>query len=547
MPRIPAIANSLWLAASLPSFLQFRNAAKRPEIAQKICLNRAVSRNSNTAYGRAHGFGEIRNYRDFARKVPMVNYEKLEPWISRIVAGEQNVLTADRITHFIPTSGTCSGRKLIPFTGGLQQEFSSAIGPWVIDLYRADPRAVFGAAYWSITPVVERSNAEQSAVPIGFDEDSGYLGGAKKNLLSSVMAVPAEVRLIQDIAAFRYVTLLCLLRREDLSFVSVWHPSFLSLLLDAMPINWHELVRDVFEGKCKYDSDLPVVVRQAIGSRRLEQRARQLEQVGSERPNCIWPNLRVVSCWGDAHSEGPMRQLQQRLPGIRIQPKGLLATEAFVSFPLGKCHPLAIRSHFFEFLDDAGQVRLAHELRQGGEYEVLVTTSGGLYRYRLGDRVKMTAFVAKTPSLKFLGRNGIVSDRCGEKLSEAFVARAIAEVTSCLPEQPRFALLAPDECAEGIRYSLFIEAQVDENLGNRLDESLKQNPHYLYCRNLGQLLAPEVIQIGNRGFETYLSYEMARGKRMGNIKPCALSADVAWAKHFKSIIAKQSTTHFILT
>jgi hypothetical protein len=530
MHLTPAIANSLWLASSAPAFLQFKRAARRPYIAQRISLLAAVGNNRDTAYGRAHGFGEVRDYKDFARKVPVVDYEELEPWVRRIAAGEQNVLTAERVTHLVPTSGTSSGRKLIPFTAAFQREFDLAIGPWVFDLYCRHPRAALGTAYWSITPAVGHPSGERSAVPIGFDEDSSYLGGAKKKLLASVMAVPSEVRLIQDVAVFRYVSLLCLLRRGDLGLISVWHPSYLQLLLDAMPTHWGDLLRDVHEGTCKYEAELPIGVREAIRSHSQPKRARQLEQAGIQCPGFIWPKLQMISCWGDAHAEGPLKELQRRLPNIPIQPKGLLATEAFVTFPLGGLYPLAVRSHFFEFLDDDGHLRLAHELKEGGEYEVIVTTGGGLYRYRLGDRVKVTDFLGETPSLRFLGRNGVISDRCGEKLSEAFVTRALREATSSLGEPLRFALLAPDETSQGLRYTLFIEANVDEGFEHRLDDSLKQNPHYSYCRRLGQLLPAQVVRIADHGYQAYIEHEMAQGKRMGEIKPCALSTDTGWRK-----------------
>ena len=124
-----------------------------------------------------------------------------------------------------------------------------------------------------------------------------------------------------------------------------------------------------------------------------------------------------------------------------MQPKGLLATEAFVSLPFGAHHPVAIRSHFFEFIDPAGKVHTIDHLYENGEYEVVVTTGGGLWRYRLGDWVRVNGFVGKTPSLSFLGRKSNVSDQCGEKLSEEFVATAMQEVFC--DHSPAFALLAP--------------------------------------------------------------------------------------------------------
>lgn len=147
---------------------------------------------------------------------------------------------------------------------------------------------------------------------------------------------------------------------------------------------------------------------------------------------------------------------------------------------------------------------------------------------------KVNGFLSSTPSLKFLGRNGNHSDRCGEKLSEAFVGRAIQEATRSLPEPPCFAMLAPEMTSNGVRYILFIEGQIDDGLGKRLDAALKQNPHYQYCRKLGQLQELGILEIAGAGFETYAAREILRGRRLGDIKPSPLSRYVDWAEHFKT-------------
>ena len=94
-----------------------------------------------------------------------------------------------------------------------------------------------------------------------------------------------------------------------------------------------------------------------------------------------------------------------------------------MTIPFDGRHPLAIRSHFFEFVESNGSVKLAHELQRGMEYTLLLTTGGGLYRYKLCDRVIVDDFVHETPSLRFLGKDDRVSDLFGEKLSDGFVAR----------------------------------------------------------------------------------------------------------------------------
>ena len=57
-----AIANNLWLAASLPEWLRFRHSATRVEATQRQLLSSYVRDNAATAFGRDHGFcGRILN------------------------------------------------------------------------------------------------------------------------------------------------------------------------------------------------------------------------------------------------------------------------------------------------------------------------------------------------------------------------------------------------------------------------------------------------------------------------------------------------------
>ena len=244
------IANSLWSAANAPAYLRFRRALPQPGVAQRGRLRRYLEANANTAFGKEHRFSEIQSYDEFTRHVPVRNYEELRPWIERIRQGESNVLTRELVTHLVPTSGSTSARKLIPFARGLQREFDASIGPWLFDLFRQMPGLAGGPAYWTVTPALQETEVEDSAVPIGFEADTAYLGGAKKRFVDAVMAVPAVVRHTTSLDAFRYATLLSLLRCRELRLISVWHPSFLSLLLDALPARWEQLVDDVASGRC---------------------------------------------------------------------------------------------------------------------------------------------------------------------------------------------------------------------------------------------------------------------------------------------------------
>lgn len=499
---------------------------------QRKRLRNYLARNANTAFGIAHGFSQIGTYEEFARLVPLADYDAMSPWIDRVRQGESRVLTHEPVTHLVPTSGTTNGRKLIPFTSGLQREFNAAIAPWLIDLHRQLPALAFGPAYWSVTPALSGTKTEVSAVPVGFEADTAYLGGARKRLVDAAMAVPSEVQRAASLDAFRYATLLALLRNRDLRLISVWHPSFLSLLLDSLPGHWESLLADVEHGTCNCANQFPPEARPRLFAKPSPRRAQELHAADPLTPAALWPQLRLISCWGDGAARFATDDLRRRFPDVLLQPKGLIATEAFVTLPFGPHQPLAIQSHFFEFIDAHGRVCLTDALQAGEEYEVVVTTAGGLWRYRLGDRVAVTGFVAKTPSLRFIERAGNVSDRFGEKLSEIFVAQVLQEAFKKNALLPRFALLAPDEDATGCRYTLYLQATPRTILAETLDHALRQNPHYAYCRDLGQLLPVRVFVITSRGYETFAQRQATQGARLGDIKPAMLSRLSGWSNIF---------------
>jgi hypothetical protein len=164
-----------------------------------------------------------------------------------------------------------------------------------------------------------------------------------------------------------------------------------------------------------------------------------------------------------------------------------------------------------------------------------VTTGGGLYRYRLEDRVAVDGFVGPTPSLRFLGKEGHVSDLRGEKLQESFVAGALARTFESLRLSPRFALLAPNDETNGPPgYTLYVEVpEPPPDLAAALETELAANPHYRLCVALGQLAPAKVFRIEKDGVARYLEHLRGRGQRLGDIKPLALSPETGWSRVFR--------------
>ena len=528
------LANSAWWLASSSSYAAFAAALDDPMRAQEAILRQFIHKNSKTAFGREHGFAEIRAPEQFAERVPARDYDELRPWIERVRRGEPQVLTSEPVRRLVPTSGSTAARKLIPYTASMQRQLNQAIGPWIFDLYRRQPRALLGPSYWAISPLsqAEFEATEDSAVPIGFDDDAAYLGGWRQRIVETMMAVPATLKSIASIEDWRYVTLLLLLRRRDLSLISIWHPSFLKLLLDAMPSCWDRLVNDVAQGTCAVNKHLPSSMIESVEAHPDPRRADELRETDPVAIHRVWPQLQVISCWADGHAASAASELAQLWPSIAIQPKGLLATEGVISIPFAGQHPLAIRSHFLEFEDDAGHILLAADLQVGRAYAVILTTAGGLCRYRLNDRVEVVGMLGCTPSIRFVGKVGLVSDRRGEKLTDGFVAQVLARLFASWNHRPSFVMLAPDNDAEGCRYTLYVNADISPELSLELDALLSANPQYAYCRRLAQLHAPRLFRLAGDPYVQYCHRLQQAGQRLGDIKPVALSCLDDWSDYF---------------
>lgn len=541
---ISPLVNSLWWVSGSVDRARFRWALAHPCEAQATRLRQILAANQQSEFGRAHGFAKISNPAAFQRHVPLATYDAFAPAIARMAAGEQNVLTSAPVKLFEPSSGSTAAAKLIPYTAALQREFQAGLAAWIGNLYGQMPRLMDGSAYWSLTPLTQGRRVTGAGIPIGFEEDSAYLGPLGR-LVEAALAVPNAVKQVTDVDAFRYVTLRHLLATPNLRLISVWNPTFLTLLLEALVMWWEPLLDDLAAGTLTIGTGLGAGLQRRL-SRALRPdpvRARELRSRDPRDPATlarIWPRLALISCWADGPAMRFAAELQARLPHVTMQPKGLLATEAMISLPwLGaEGAVLALTSHFLEFLDDAGTPHLAHELQEGARYGVVVTTGGGLYRYQLHDQVEVVGRVLATPCVRFVGKIDRVVDWFGEKLNEQFVARCLDALWASQDVMPRFALVAPADLPSGFAYTLYVEAARREGLSDtdalaaELEARLRENFHYDYCRRLGQL-APARVRWVRDGAATYLATCQARGMKLGDVKPALLDRDTVWEDAFR--------------
>lgn len=429
-------------------------------------LRGLLEKQADSAFGRYHGFDSIRSPEDFREAIPAMDYEAHRSWIERCAGGEKRVLACEEPIGFERTSGTSSRAKWIPVTPGLQEEFARGLATWFGGWERRCPEVFAGRAYWAISPPGMIPEKASGGLPVGMTSDAAYFPDDVGGRLAEWLVMPG---LSGEPESVFEETAEALLGTPDLSVVSVWSPTFL-LGIDA-------------------------VVRRLTGGRTWQE---------------IWPKLALVSCWADASSAPWIPKLGERLGEVPIEAKGLLATEGITSIPdaLDGSPRLATECHWHEFLDNHGRFTAIADLKSGGIYEVLFTTSGGLFRYRSGDRVQVTGMKSDGPRLRFVGRDGSVSDLAGEKLHEDQVVEALAGRGFLVadPERPG--------------YDLWL---VDVSPAAEIEGLLRRNPYFDQALALRQL-SPLMVREAPDDWCLRLTGALARrrGCRLGDVKPPVL-------------------------
>lgn len=449
------IGNTLWALACQPAQRRLACALQQPAEAQQRVLNRLLKRHAASTFGREHGFAQLHQASDFQAHVPIHDYENLSPYIERAMAGEPDVLACGSIRAFERTSGSSSAAKFIPCTADSMAEIHEAVSAWMGHLFCRYPSLLAGPSWWIIS-ALQPASTTSGGIRIGLDSDLDYLSAWERTLSRWIFVQTPALR---DLNTSLAEVATALKNEPDLRLISVWNPSLLLLL--------HEHIGQA------------------------------------------WPKLFVISCWADAWAAEDAEKLRTLYPGVVLQPKGLLATEGVITLPWGDSTVPALNSHFLEFLDAHGRVHLVHELRLGEEYEVLLSTSAGLWRYRLGDKVRVIGQVQQTPTLKFVGRADGGCDLRGEKLYPDFVSESLK------PWQPSFAMLAPLASRDG--YALYTEAEIT---AEQIEARLSLNPHYAHCRRLGQLQAVKVISMTKA---EYLDRCLQLGLTVSTVKTSSLT------------------------
>lgn len=492
---------------------------------QSSLLTQLLRRGAHSRFGRDHGFDRIRSYGDFCGQVPIYSFADISPYIEKVRAGDVGALLPpnERVLMFALTSGTTAQPKYIPITPTVLAECRRGWNIWGVKAIMDHPPSLLRHIL-QVTSSMDDHSAP-SGVPCG--AITGLLAATQKRLVRKFYTSPAIVAGIKDPTA-KYYTIMRLAIGRDVSWAVTANPSTLMLLAKTADDHKAQLIRDLRDGTLWSEIPVPDEIRDALRPRLAAQpdAAARLERIASKSgtlyPKDYW-RMDFLAHWTGGTMGLHRSQMPRYFGDVPVRDIGLIASEGRMSIPLSNetaSGVLSITSHFFEFIPveaygtEKPTVLRMHEVREGEEYFLLLTNASGLYRYDIGDRVRVTGRMGQAPMIEFLSRDAHTSSLTGEKLTEHQAVLAMQQVCGEQPDRIAEFVLAP--CwGEPPCYRLYVEqfaARCVERLAEKLDRALcSVNGEYASKRETLRLGPVELCPLPD-GFLARRDQELRRAR-----------------------------------
>lgn len=488
------------------AFQVFHHSTRDPGRTQRELLENILELNRSTDFGLRHRFADLRSPADYARAIPVHDYEALRADVDRHRHGEPNVLTAEPVTMFAMTSGTTGEPKYIPVTPEGDRRAASLMRMWLYGCLRSHPTCFDHGTAAIAGPAVE--SFSPAGIPCG--NVSGRIQARIPRFVQGSYVVPYQAMCIPDYEE-RYRAMARFLYARPPSALGT--PNAATLLRIAQVASEHagELIRGIHdgtlgwgEGRADLEPLRPLLTADPELARHLE---RVHGRTGALRPRDAWGSLQLIGCWlgGSAGIQVPL--LREQYGDVVMRDLGYLASEGRMSLPLEDGTPagvLAIDQAYYEFIpvdswgEPSGDAVDCTALEDGKEYSILLTTFGGLYRYDINDIVRVAGWHQRTPRIEFVRKGKDMVNLQGEKLHVNHLLRAVETCREQLGLRLRDYRLCPRPGGEG--YVLQLETS-DElgreqitRLSGLLDRTLgEQNLEYRQKRE-SRRLEPIVVQ-----------------------------------------------------
>lgn len=465
------------------SLRQLEKSSLNPMEENEKLLFKILRSNAGTEYGKLHNFAGIGSIEEFRKNVPVSAYEDFAPYIERVKNGEKNVLTSSEILGYSRTSGSSGVPKYIPATSDsikayVKYTWTRALALAVKDLNKRGKKYKPGRG-------VFLSPATNEKLPNGMPcSNIAEIGAMRYGFLYPfILTIPTRNLFDMHDGDYIYNIYRFALADEDATFIfSVFFSVNVSQLA-YLRSHWEIIVDDIEKGVISDSIDITPALRRTLSKkiRPMPERAaylrRQFEQgFDSTLLSRLWPNLTMISGIGNASFRPATEYVRSVAGDVPFDFSIYGASEGLVA----ACYELEntdmqllTDSCFYEFIpsgEPADNVLTLDQLEKGKQYEILITTQAGLYRYHLKDVIEVKGFRNKVPLISFVYRKGQYFNIAGEKFSEEDARTTVEMFGKAHGISVNDWLFYQDDSVVPSRYALVVESDADIDWDGCIDE-----------------------------------------------------------------------------
>jgi hypothetical protein len=417
-------------------YRRFLRACGNPLAAQSSRLGAILRQSERSGIGRANEFAALariadpaRRIAEFQARIPIRTWAQMGDDLDRVYAGEWDLLCPSRPRFFALTAGSTGGFKHLPMT----REFRRELGRGSLIVYGAMERCVPELRQLKAQFLV--GSAEGGNGPDGTPQ--GFASGFNYRnlpwLLRRRFVLPYWIFTLDDAEERGYAAGRILVEQRQLGALCAISPVNLTNLREALERNAPRLFADIeagtltMRGRAAVPGDFHCRPNPELA----EDLRRSWQDGGKLSNRRLFPSLRVLVCWQGGNMGYYLHELDQAFDLDQHFEFPISASEGLFAIPYRMNQAggiLAITSHFLEFVPDGAPDAMAlraDQLVPGGEYRLIVTNSGGLYRYDMEDVVRVTGFHRRTPVIEFVSKKDRQISVANERITELDVTRAM--------------------------------------------------------------------------------------------------------------------------
>lgn len=476
---------------------------KYPHEVQEEWFESLLHTARDTEWGLKYDYRTINSFEEYARRVPISDYNAMKPLIDRLRHGENNILWPTEVKWFAKSSGTTSDKsKFIPVTAEALEECHMKGGKDLLSIYCNN------------------------------NPDSTIFSGKVLGMGGSF--------------------------RSDDEMADTYHGDVSAIIMENLPF-WIQLIRtpdmsvalmDEWEAKLSQmamitkDEDVTNIT--GVPSWTLVLLNKILEITGASNIKEVWPNLELFVHGGVSFL--PYReQFRKICPPEMKYLETYNASEGFFGIQdrLDSDDMLLMLDYgiFYEFMP-MGELEMEKPLtlpiwkvETGVNYAMVISTNAGLWRYLIGDTIMFTS--TDPYRIKITGRTRSFMNAFGEELiidnAEKALATACEKTSAIITEYTAAPIFLKDKEKAAHEWVIEFETPPEslEYFSEMLDNALKSlNSDYEAKRYHNLMLLLPVIRPVEKG--TFYEWFRERGKLGGQHKVPRLSNE---RKYVEEILA----------